>query len=124
MLLIKTYVAISDISGNGLFSEEELPEGFPFYKVGEKDLYINQEDIPVYLRNFFDKYATVEERYNERFYFLDGDNCIYMNHSETPNVEFHGNIGITIKKIEKDEELTCDYRKITIPEHFEYLMLI
>jgi len=124
MLLIKTYVAKSEIEGKGLFSEDPLPQGFPFYKVGPDDLFINQEEIPEYLRAFFDKHATVEEIDNQRFYFLDGDNCIFMNHSDNPNVAFFNNIGLTLKEIEPNEELTCDYRTITIPEHFEYLMLI
>ena len=46
----------------------------------------------------------------------------FINHSENPNVVFIDNIAITAREIQPGEELTCDYREITTPEHFKKLI--
>lgn len=140
MLIVNTYTAQSEIHGIGLFcAEEKIEKGRPIwvYKEGY-DLKIKVNDIPEELRGYLDKYSTVSPEkdkilfkdgyqyvtYNDSLiYHLDGDNCKYMNHSDNPNVVFNDNIGIAIKDIELNEELTCDYSKITTKEHFEFLML-
>ena len=124
MLLVSTHLGKSDIEGMGVFSAENLiVKGQPIWIKGPLDISVNQKDIPVELRDYFDKYATVEGPSYPK-YHLDGDDCKFMNHSNTPNILFTETLGIALSDIELNEELTCDYRTITIPEHFEYLMTI
>lgn len=114
----------SSIHGIGLHTNENLTKGQPIWTKGEMDVTIKMGDVPEELRSYLDKYATVEGQIY-RNYHLDGDDCKYMNHSETPNVGFfNSNIGLALMDIPLGTELTCDYREITIPEHFEYLMTL
>jgi len=125
MLLVNTHLGKSDIEGTGVFSAEDLiTKGQPIWKFGSKDIRVNINEIPINLRDYFDKFSSVESECRNKYYILDGDECKYMNHSETPNILFTETLGIALSDIELNEELTCDYRTITIPEHFEYLMTI
>lgn len=121
MLLIKTTTGKSSIQGIGLFSAEQIVKGQPIWIKGIQDIVIKMGDVPEDLRDYLDKYATVDGNLYRR-YNLDGDDCKYMNHSDNPNICFINDIGLALCDIEINEELTCDYREITIPEHFEYLM--
>ena len=137
MLTINTYLADSTIQGKGLFTSKALSKGEPiWYLDNTKDMVIPQVEIPEDLRDYLDKYATVVPvseqvhtlygkktfTYNTVNYHLDGDDCRYMNHSDHPNVGFFGNIGMILRDIQAHEELTCDYKLITTPEHFELLL--
>lgn len=120
-----TYLGKSEIHGQGLFSSEIIKKGTPIWVKSQTDIAIWSVYIPEELRDYLDKYSTISSFSNFHVYHLDGDNAKYMNHSDDPNIGFFGetdNIGLALKDIEPNEELTCDYRKITSPEHFEYLM--
>lgn len=126
MLKIKTYVAPSVIAGKGLYTVDNIAMGQPVWLHDSKcDLIIEVDEIPPYLRDYFDKYSTVSKTIRGKLkYHLDGDDARFMNHSEDPNIVFIDSLGVALRDIEANEELTCDYREITTPEHFEYLMLI
>lgn len=140
MLIVKTNIGKSEIQGIGLFASEKIEKGQPIWSYKEGfDLKIPLKSIPQELRGYLDKYSTITKDSEEIFfkkeikrivyeedfiYNLDGDDCKYMNHSETPNVSFNEVLGVALKDIEINEELTCDYRTMTTPEHFELLMLI
>lgn len=118
-----TRVSTSLIHGYGLFTNQFIQKGQIIWKKGEKDIYIPLDTIPINLRDYLDKYATVEKKGNCYFYFLDGDDTKYMNHNKEPNIMFIDDIGIAINDIPVGSELTCDYLTITTPEHFEFLLI-
>jgi len=139
MLIKETYTGKSPIHGIGLFSKNKLVKGEPLWSYSPSiDIRIEQNQIPIDLRDHFDKFSTIS-KFVERIllrtgyqnithediliYNYRGDNCKFMNHSEDPNIGFNAEIGIALKDIDENEELTCDYRTITTPEHFEFLML-
>jgi hypothetical protein len=116
------YKGKSTIQGNGLFSHLDIVKGQVIWTKGPGDIFINMEDIPFDLRDYWDRYSTVQIYGTATMYCLDGDDCKYMNHSETPNILFKGSIGLALEDIPAHTELTCDYRTITTPEHYEFLM--
>ena len=125
MLTINSYIDKSNISGKGLFTGDIILKGQVIWKYSsDKDLIVLQDIIPEDLRDYFDKYSTVIVYDDSYYYELDGDNTRYMNHSENPNIMFIENIGLATRDIGLHEELTCDYRTITVPTHFQYLMSI
>ena len=125
MLIVDCYSGKSDIAGLGLFTYNYIGKGEPVWIKQFSDIVVELDKIPVGLRNHFDKYSSVRNIHGKLHYELDGDNCKYMNHSEDPNVLFvTPELGIATRDICVNEELTCDYRTITTPEHFEYLMLL
>lgn len=138
MLIKETYTGLSEIHGIGLYTTNEIKKGEPLWIYSPSvDIRIEQSKIDPTLRDHFDKYSTVT-KFVERIllqsgytsvthediniYNYDGDDCKFMNHSEDPNVVFNEEIGIALRDITENEELTCDYRTITTPEHFEFLM--
>jgi SET domain-containing protein len=123
MLLIRTTTGKSLIHGYGLYAAEYIEKGRPIWFKSDKDIEIPMSQIPYEYREYLDRYATVEKKGLEQIYNLDCDDAKFINHSEDPNIVFIGNIGIAISDIEINEEIICDYRTITTPEHFELLML-
>lgn len=125
MLIVECFTGKSEIAGTGLFPYYNITKGEPIWIKQNSDIAINMDSIPIEYRDYFDKYASVREIAGKLHYELDGDDCKYMNHSENPNVLFvTPELGIAIKDISSNEEITCDYRTITTPEHFQYLMSI
>lgn len=123
MLLIETIVQKSPIHGNGVFTTEFIPLGMPIWRIGPKDIIIPIKEIKTIPANYLTylfTYGTFNKK--TKTYFMDGDNCRYMNHSTDPNVLFTESIGIAIKGIKPYSELTCDYSTITTKEHFESLI--
>lgn len=123
MLKVKTELGIGkDI----LYAGEFIKKGQPvwFYTEGV-DMQVHSDDLPEDLRDYFDKYATCVELYESKYiYELDGDDCKYMRHSTSPNVIFSGNLGLAVKDIEINEELTFDLSVTTTKNHYNYLTLI
>jgi hypothetical protein len=118
----KFYTSSSPIQGMGLYSYVDIVKGQVIWTKGPIDIFIDMKDIPIELRDYWDRYATVQKYGEAMMYYLDGDECKYMNHSETPNIIFKGSIGLALEDIPANTELTCDYRTITTPEHYEFLM--
>jgi len=123
MLIVKTSKGRSLIHGLGLYAAEYIEKGQPIWYKSDKDLIIPMNLIPYDYRDYLDKYATVEKNCDIEYYQLDCDDARFINHSDDPNIIFIGEIGLAIKDIELNEEIVCDYRTITTPEHFELLMI-
>lgn len=112
MLSVPTYVAPSRISGVGLFTPRPLPAGITIWEFTEAvDWRISPEELerfPESYRSRLHHYLYLEE---SGLYVLCGDNAKFMNHAEQPNcVDTDERFTVTGRRIEADEELTCDYR--------------
>jgi len=126
MLLIKTSVRkTNSIPGEdqyGIFTSEYVSKGQIIWDyqnvitVREETFRFLQEHKLV---EYTEKYGTVDEF---GVWTVDSDNTKYMNHADKPNVLFIDNIGIALKDIDLNQELFCDYRKITSQKHFLKLM--
>lgn len=120
-----TYVAKSDIQGKGLFTYYPIEKGTPVWIKSQTDISILSSSIPEEYRSYLDRYSTVTGVGKFHVYHLDGDDTKYMNHSENPNIGFFGEadvVGLALRDIEENEELTCNYKEITTESHFQYLM--
>lgn len=131
-LLIKTKVKESKIQGNGLFTLEFIKKGQIIFEDSDliriKESTYKQLEIKG-LNNWVYKYCTIEDNsyktshlMYEKVYIIDRDNMKYINHDNSPNIEFIDNIAIAIREINEGEELTCNYLDITTEEHFKFLI--
>lgn len=116
MLLVKTYLAPSKIHGIGLFAAEPIPKGTPTWKFMDGfDLAINKEDINKLsdpARKQFENYAYLNQQTGK--YILCFDDSRFMNHSTDPNTKSSASdedVDVAMKDIQKDEEITTDYRE-------------
>jgi hypothetical protein len=113
MIVIKTHIKETENKGIGLFASEFIPketiwwkETPEFYKVITPEEYNSYTELQ---KEFCQTYTTVQK---DGTRYLCVDNARFCNHSDAPNT---GNIGIdcwALRDIQKDEEITCDYREI------------
>lgn len=113
MLIIKTYIAKSEIEGIGVFAAERLSEGQTISRFDPTfDRLVSIEayrNAPPYLKALLDRYAFPHPR-DPRFIVYEVDNCRFLNHSENPNTDFTDFAAATaIRDIDIGEELTCHY---------------
>lgn len=127
MLIIKTRKKNSLIenAGIGLFTTEYIEKGEVVWKRDITDIAILRDEYKELevkgLAEWVEKYGTQEI---DGSWFLDGDDCKYMNHSKTPNILFLDYVGVALRDIEINEELYCDYSTITTIEHYKKLLTI
>ena len=112
MLLVDTYVGPSAIEGVGVFAGRPLAKGTLVWRLEPGfDRVITpaeREALPETTRQFLDRYAYFDSILQA--YLLDGDHCRFMNHSDTPAIEFRvGGTGYVLRDVAAGEELTCDY---------------
>jgi SET domain-containing protein len=119
MLVVQTMVGPSKISGDGLYAAEFIPSGAVvsqwvngFDGVFPKD-YSNI--LSFEKRMDFEKFASTDGT----SWFLSGDDGIYFNHSDSPNIRMIPGRGpratwdrVAIRDIYPGEELTMDYSEI------------
>ena len=117
MLLIRTFLAPSQIQGLGLFAGENVPEGTVVWTyVPTVDKLIDIEDfdkLPCLMQEVCKRYAYLDNRTTK--YVLCGDDARFVNHSDLPNTvgrypegEIYG-IDVATRLIKQGEEITCDY---------------
>jgi uncharacterized protein len=118
MLLVKTYLAQSQIEGLGLFADEDIPMGTHVWNFDAKiDLAVEAdfiEELSLAAKEYFEKYAYLDVKLKK--YVVCGDDARFVNHSDAPNLvetyvvgQEHG-VDRASRDIKKGEELTCDYR--------------
>jgi SET domain-containing protein len=113
MLIVKTYVAPSNIHGMGVFTAAALRAGT---RVWVFDPVIDQEITPAQLTALPD--AAREVALARSFVDDDGrtilsrDNAVFLNHSEDPNTWGDAKERIALRDIAAGEELTEDYRHL------------
>lgn len=118
MLLVKTIVKQSDISGFGLFADEYIPKGAIVDKRAPKfDKAFTKGEIlslPPIVQNFLYDYIwkeVIDEENKKYIYFVSMDNTRYINHSFDPNVRFtpESQDSVAVRDIVIGEEITQDY---------------
>ena len=112
--LAETYISESKTHGNGLFSLNEIAQGFV---LGELDGQIVDWDVHQKYNLSFEWNAISENKLLVRPYRTKYS---YINHSRTPNLVLEENPlrVVAIRNIAKDEELSLDYRKEPLPAEY------
>lgn len=116
MLTIDAILKQTKNKGIGLFSNQNIKKGQQvwilenvFHKVISKEEYDSSNSIQ---RIFLDTYSTYHAC-GVNGYFLDLDNTRFINHSNTPNIEFDSMQGLALFDINIGDEIVCDYRKLS-----------
>jgi uncharacterized protein len=115
LLLVKTYIAASDIQGVGVFAAEPIRRGAVVWRTDatfDKLIPIaTYRSAQSYLKQLLERYAYPSAD-RPGFLVYEIDNGRFMNHSAAPNTDFSGfGFGTAVSDIAADEELTCDYRQ-------------
>lgn len=121
MLKVPTYVSESPIGGLGVFAGRDIEEGELVWEFHPKTVWTLTEEevqaLPERLQNLIYTYSYLFEG---QWYFCV-DNSRFMNHSDQANTleDKSGVQGTSnpagkdraVRKILKDEELTCNYKQ-------------
>lgn len=117
MLLVKTRLGLSKISGIGLYADNFIPKGTVIWRFTPYlDLKFNEEEYQLFKLNYncerIDNYV-----YKSKIsgcYILCSDDARFINHSSQPNTidtqdEVEG-LTIACRDIYPGEEITSDYQ--------------
>jgi SET domain-containing protein len=124
MMLVRSYLAPSPIEGLGVFTADPVKKGdivWRFDRAFDQVLSLDQVNAaPDHVREFIERYSYAFHD-DPTCVVLDADDGRYMNHADQPNVDFTTpEIGVALRDIAADEELTCDYACFTIgPVEFQ-----
>lgn len=109
MILVKTKIGPSPIHGNGLFADEDIPKGTIVWSFNPLvDKILSDEEIkslPTVMQEFVDTYSF----FDKGKHVLCGDFGMFINHSDTPNLESTLDDSVALRDIKKGEEITDDY---------------
>ena len=113
MLLVKTYIAASEIEGVGVFAGEKIAKGAVIWRSDPVfDMLIpiaTYRSARPQLKQLLERYAYPSSG-EPGFLVYEIDNGRFMNHSAKPNTDFSNfGFGTAVTHIAADEELTCDY---------------
>jgi uncharacterized protein len=122
MMLVRCYIGRSAIEGLGVFAAEPIPAGTEVWRFTLGfDVLIAKERLataPTPTREYFAHYAY-EIASHPGHMALDCDDGRFMNHSDTPNLDFSvPGVATALRNIMPHEEITCDYNQIA-SEPFE-----
>lgn len=112
MMLVRTYVAASQIEGLGVYADEFIRAGTLIWQFNPKFVMtFREEDIehlPEHTKEFVQRYGF--PHITSGTIVLELDNGRFMNHTLKPNTNFtvfeHG---YAIRDIHPGEEITCNY---------------
>ena len=118
MMLVQCYLARSGIEGLGVFAGEPIRKGRCVWRFDPNfDILVSTAELanaPPTIVALFERYAYAIETYPDRM-ALDGDDGRFMNHSDSPNLDFSvPGVATALRDIEAGEELTCDYDDLAI----------
>ena len=123
MLMIKTYLSKSNISGIGVFAAEDIAKGTVTWIASDFfDLKISPtvvQNLSPLERKHFEEldYFWIDKSGN---YVLPLDHDRFMNHSFEPNIiSKDDGVDIAARDIKAHEELTIDYRTIVPRDQWE-----
>jgi SET domain-containing protein len=110
MLLVKTYLDKSKVHGLGVFAGQNIRKGAKIWRFvyGFDRFYTRKRlaKLPKAARDFINLHGYQWK--NEILLSMDYDT--FMNHSESPNTDFHNGFVIARNNIRKGDEITNDYR--------------
>jgi SET domain-containing protein len=113
MMLVHCYLGKSEIEGLGVFTGEHIAAGSVVWRFDPRfDILVSHADLaaaPMATRALFERYGYSVATHPDHL-ALDGDDGRFMNHSDTPNLDFSvPGLATAVREIEAGEELTCDY---------------
>lgn len=113
MMQVHTYVAASSIEGVGVFTAEPIARGqmvWSFDPLFDRLIPVaDYENARPLVKDFLDKYSYPSPD-RPGFLVYETDNGRFMNHIDTPNLDFSDSGGArALRDIEAGEELTCNY---------------
>ena len=113
MMLVRTFVAPSEIQGLGVFAGEFIPGGSHLWVLNPKfDIFLYREEIatlPAHMQDYVARYSYPHLEI-DGVRIVDCDDGKFMNHSERPNTDFRVfDKGYAIVDIAAGEEITCNY---------------
>lgn len=113
MMLVRTFVASSEIQGLGVFAAEFIPAGRQLWMLNPKfDIFVHVHEIvmlPAHMQDYVARYSYPHLEISG-VRILDCDDGKFMNHSEQPNTDFGVfDKGFAIANIAVGEEITCNY---------------
>jgi SET domain-containing protein len=116
MMLVHCRLGRSEIEGLGVFAAEAITTGSEVWRFDPRfDLLVRREDLaraPAPTRAFFARFAY-EIASHPGCLALDGDDGRFMNHSDTPNLDFsRPGMAVALRDIAAGEELTSDYTQL------------
>jgi hypothetical protein len=111
--VVKTYIGCSKIHGVGVFALQDIKKGSKLYTDNAPKPYLVPIEYFTHLKPRIQKILL--ERwpniYNGSVFFYPETRIqAFLNHSEDPNYDAVHDI--TLKDIEKDKEITEDYKQI------------
>jgi SET domain-containing protein len=118
MMLVRTYVAPSQIEGLGAYAAEPIKKGDLIWRFEpEFDRLLHRsvlDSSPAYMADYLRDYAYPHPV--ERDYFVvEIDNGRFVNHCETPNTDFSRVFeGYATRDIAVGEEITADYAQFDV----------
>ncbi|WP_442581527.1 SET domain-containing protein [Mesorhizobium sp. ASY16-5R] len=123
MMQVHTYVAASGIEGVGVFTAEPIRKGavvWAFDELFDRLIPIDEyEQARPLIKDFLDKYSYPSPDH-PGFLVYETDNGRFMNHTDTPNLDFSDFGGArALRDIAAGEELTCNYGDFY--PHFELM---
>ena len=115
MLLVETYLSPSPLEGLGVFASHFIAKGQKLWELDPTvDILLSPLQIaerPEVYQGFIRRYAYFDRSLGA--YLLDGDHARFLNHSDTPNLDFSAidGSGVATRDIQEGEEILCDYRQ-------------
>ncbi len=113
MLLVKTYIGQSQISGIGLFADQFIPAGEPVWGFKEGfDLVIGQEQLKQLSASAIKQVKNYAYLSSEDNFVLCADDARFINHSFQSNtIDDESEKGLKYAKydIQRGQEITSDY---------------
>jgi hypothetical protein len=127
MIVVKTKLDKSLISGIGLFANQDILKGDLIWKMTSISVFkitperyktLSQEEKDFIIEK---DYYWLDDHGN---YLIPIDDSRFVNHSNTPNIiEIYENFCVASRNINQNEELTIDYKTLIPKELWETYML-
>ncbi|AAV95586.1 SET domain-containing protein [Ruegeria pomeroyi] len=113
MMMVRCYLAPSEIEGLGVFCHDDIARGDKVWR-HDKMLDITfpeskLDSVEPHVKEFLERYSYPDIN-RPGYLILESDEGRFMNHSMYPNLDFADGIwGVALTDIPAGTELTCDY---------------
>jgi SET domain-containing protein len=108
VLTVNVRVDKSPIHGYGIFATEDIPADTEVWRFdGSVDRLMSPHDV---LRDGVISYVFWDDGAGS--YVLPGDDAVYTNHSDEPNMGPSGGRWVALRDVRAGEELTEDYANL------------